>query len=173
MDKIWLKQYTQGVPDTINPDAFTSLVHFFEKYANDFLDQPVFTNFGTEMTYREMKTHTRNFAAFLQQQLKLKKGARIAMMMPNILQYPVAIFGALKAEVIVVLENFADHLEGALPHTQLRHVIITKMGDMLGSFKGAFFNFMLRYVKGKVPDYDLPNAIFFKQALAIGKQSAF
>src|SRR3989338_1698332 len=198
MDKIWLKQYTQGVPDTINPDAFTSLVHFFEKYANDFLDQPVFTNFGTEMTYREMKTHTRNFAAFLQQQLKSKKGARIAMMMPNILQYPVAIFGALKsglivvnvnplytakeievqvndaeAEAIVVLENFADHLEGALPHTQLRHVIITKMGDMLGSFKGAFFNFMLRYVKGKVPDYDLPNAIFFKQALAIGKQSAF
>src|SRR3989344_7724785 len=149
MDKIWLKQYTQGVPDTINPDAFTSLVHFFEKYANDFLDQPVFTNFGTEMTYREMKTHTRNFAAFLQQQLKLKKGARIAMMMPNLLQYPVSIFGALKAglivvnvnplytapelafqlkdssaETIVVMENFADRLEIALPNTPIKNIII-------------------------------------------------
>lgn len=193
-NKVWLKEYTSGVPETINPDEFTSLVHFFEKYAGDFFDRPVFTNFGVSITYQEMKIMIRDFAAFLQQELHLKKGDRIAIMMPNILQYPVAIFGALKAglivvnvnplytapelaqqlndssaETIIVFENFADHLSMALPKVTLKNIIIAKIGDLLGPVKGTIFNFVNRYIHKKVPDYQLPNVLFFKQCLALGK----
>lgn len=198
INKIWLSQYTSGVPATINPDTFSSLPAFFEKYADDFSDRPVFESFGTSITYNDMKRLIRDFAAFLQQQWKLKKGARIAIMMPNCLQYPVAIFGALKAglivvnvnplytapelikqlddsgaEAIVVLENFADHLAEALPHTSLHHIMITKIGDLLGVTKGALINFVMRYIKKKIPHYQLPQAIFFKEALSIGKTLSF
>ncbi|HLD84773.1 MAG TPA: AMP-binding protein [Coxiellaceae bacterium] len=194
----WLKQYTHGVPETVNPDAFSSLVHFFEKYADDYSNDTAFQNFGVKLSYRDMKEKVRDFAAFLQQQLQLKKGMRFAIMMPNVLQYPIAIFGALKAGLIVVnvnplytarelteqlndakadailvLENFADRLEEALPNIKIQHVIIATMGDLLGTLKGNFFNFMLRYVKGKVPDYNMPNAIFFKKVLRSGKLLSF
>ncbi len=194
-NKVWLQQYTHGVPDTINPDSFTSLTQFFEKYADDFSDRPVFTSFGVSVTYQQMKENTRDFAAFLQHHLKLTPGTRIAVMMPNILQYPVAIFGALKAglivvnvnplytapeiaqqlndsgaEAIVVLENFADRLAIALPTTKLKHVIIATIGDFLGIVKGGLFNFISRHIKGKVPDYHLPRAIFFKKTILIGKK---
>ncbi|OGT42837.1 MAG: long-chain-fatty-acid--CoA ligase, partial [Gammaproteobacteria bacterium RIFCSPHIGHO2_12_FULL_40_19] len=192
-NRVWLKQYTHGVPDTINPDAFSSLSHFYEKYADDFSDRTVFTSFGVSLTYQEFRNHVRDFAAFLQQELKLKKGDRIAIMMPNLLQYPIAIFGALKAgliivnvnplytapelayqlsdagaEAILVLETFADHLQAALPETMIKHVIITQLGDMLGFMKGSIVNFVARYVKHKVPDYHLPEAIYFKTALGLG-----
>lgn len=194
----WLEQYTHYVPDTIDPDVFTSLVHLFEKYADDFSDRPVFTSFGVSITYSEMKITVDHFAAFLQQELKLKKGDRLAIMMPNILQYPIAIFGALKAglivvnvnplytareiteqlndastETIIVLENFADRLEKALPHTTLKHVVITKIGDLLGFFKGNMIDFVVRYCQKQIPHYYLPNAIFFKTALSLGKQATF
>src|SRR3989338_11169603 len=197
-NKVWLKHYTHGVPTTINPDAYTSLPHLFEKYARDFSDRHVFTNFGVSISYLQMQNYIRDFAAFLQQQLKLEKGSRFAIMMPNILQYPVAIFGALKAglivvnvnplytaselayqlndagaETILVLENFADHLEKALPQTSVKHVVLAKIGDLLGNVKGCFYNFVTRYIKGKVPDYHLPHAIYIKDALAMGKKNTF
>lgn len=198
MEKVWFKEYTDGVPETINPDTFTSLVRLFEKYADDFSDRPVFTNFGVSFTYHEMKILIRDFAAFLQQELKLQKGDCIALMMPNILQYPIAIFGALKAglmvtnmnplytapeitkqindsgaETIIVFENFADHLEKALPHIKLKHVIIAKIGDLLGDVKGRVFNFVNQYLQKKVPHYHLPNAYFFKTILLLGKNLNF
>lgn len=193
--KFWLKQYTQGVPDTINPDAFSSLSEFFEKYATEFADHAAFINFGVTMTYHKMRVLVDQFATYLQQHCGLKKGDRIALMMPNVLQYPVAIFAAFKvglvvvnvnplytavelekqlndagAKAILVLENFADRLAKILQKTTVSHVIIGKMGDLLGVVKGALINGVVRYVKGLVPDYDLPNAIFFKDALAIGKK---
>jgi long-chain acyl-CoA synthetase len=193
--KVWLQHYTHGVPDTINPDSFSSLSHLFEKYAGEFSDRPAYTSFGVSLTYEETKILTHNFAAFLQKELKLKKGARVAIMMPNILQYPIAILGILKAgmivvnvnplytapelahqladagaEAIVVLETFADRLEAALPKTAVKHVIISKIGDLLGVVKGGIYNFMARYVKGAVPDYHLPDSIYFKEALALGKK---
>ncbi len=196
--KVWLKEYTSGVPDTINPDAFDSLVHLYEKYATDFSSRPVYTSFGVSLSYREVKNYVRDFAAFLQQELQLKKGDRIAMMMPNILQYPIAIFGALKAGLIVVninplytapeliqqlndsgaqtilvLETFADHLETAMPQTHLKHILIAKIGDLLGFAKGALYNFVARFIQKKIPDYRLPSAIFFKKALARGKNYSF
>ncbi|MCX7120813.1 MAG: AMP-binding protein [Gammaproteobacteria bacterium] len=197
-NKIWFEQYTHGVPETINPDEFNTLGDLFEKYADDFADRPVFTSFGTSITYSQMKVLVRDFAAFLQQTLKLKKGDRFAIMMPNILQYPIAIFGALKAglivvnvnplytgreitsqindcgaETILVLENFADHLEAALPKTTLKNIIIAKIGDLLGCFKGPSFNIAVRYFKKQIPQYHLPNAIFFKKAMATGKKLNF
>jgi long-chain acyl-CoA synthetase len=194
MDKtIWLKEYTPGVPATINPDEFASLPVFFEKYADEFAPHPAYTNFGVSLTYREVKEYANAFAAFLQQELKLKKGDRIAMMMPNLLQYPVAIFGALKAgltvvnvnplytapeliaqlkdsgaDAIIVLDSFADHLEAALLEVTLKHVIITKIGDLLGFAKGPLYNFVSRFIKKKVPQYHLLQAIYFKSALSRG-----
>lgn len=196
--KVWLQYYTQGVPDTINPDSFSSLTHLFEKYADDFHSRPAYTCFNVSLSYSQVKKMTCDLAAFLQKKLQLKKGARVAIMMPNILQYPVAIFGILKAglivvnvnplytapelafqlqdsgaEAIIVLENFAHRLEIALPKTSVKHVIITKIGDCLGFVKGACFNFMARYIKGNVPDYRLPDAIYFKRVLSIGKKLTF
>lgn len=198
MEKIWFKEYTAGVPHTINPDQFTSLAHMFEKYEGDFSNRPAFTNFGVTIKYCEMKILIRDFAAFLQQTLKLKKGDRIAMMMPNVLQYPIAIFGALKAglivtninplytgpelaaqlndsgaETIVVLENFADHLETALPKVKLKNIIITRVGDLLGLAKGSLFNFVNKYIQKKVPLYHLPTILFFKNCLSQGKKLTF
>lgn len=198
MERVWYKQYTDGVPETINPDQFTSLVHLFEKYADDFSDRPVFTNFGVSISYHEMKILIHDFAAFLQEKLQLKQNDRIALMMPNILQYPIAIFGALKAglivtnmnplytaaeivkqihdsgaKTIVVFENFADHLEKALPQIEIDHIIIAKIGDMLGEVKGRFFNFVNQYIHKKVPHYHLPHAHFFKDVLLLGKKCVF
>lgn len=196
--KVWLNEYTAGVSETINPDSYHSLVHLFETQADHFSDRPVFTNFGVSLSYHEMKKAIRNFAAFLQQTLKLKKGDRFAIMMPNVLQYPVAIFGALKAglvivninplytapeltqqlndsgaETILVLENFAHRLEEALPHIKIKNILIGKIGDLLGPVKGRLFNFAVRYLQRKIPHYNLPNAIFFKKALFSGQKITF
>ena len=195
-NKPWLQQYTHGVPATINPDSFSSLTHFFEKYAQDFADRPVFSSFGVSLTYRAMQKEVCDFAAFLQQKWHLKKGDRVAIMMPNVLQYPIAIFGAFKAglivvnvnplytapelaqqlsdagaETIVVLENFVACLEKALPKTQIKNVVVAKMGDLLG-WKGGFYNFVTKYCKRKVPPYHLKNFISFKAALSIGRKLA-
>lgn len=196
--KVWLQYYTQGVPDTINPDSFSSISRLFEKYADEFSDRPVYTCFGVSLTYSQVKELSHDFAVFLQKKLGLEKGTRVAIMMPNILQYPIAILGALKAgmivvnvnpmytapelayqladagaQAIVVLETFADRLEAALPETSVKHVVISKVGDLLGTIKGATYNFIARYVKNGVPDYQLPNAIAFKKALSFGKKYAF
>ncbi|MDP1574723.1 MAG: AMP-binding protein [Coxiellaceae bacterium] len=189
-NKVWLQHYTHGVPETINPDIFSSLPDYFEKAVRDFSDRPIYTCFGTTLTYQAVDRLANNIAAFLQQKLGLKKGDRIALMMPNTLQYPVAIMGALRAglivvnvnplytahelaeqlkdsgaQTIVVLENFANKVQEALSHTDIKNIIITKIGDLLGTVKGAVFNVVSRYIKRVIPSYELPQAFFLQDVL--------
>lgn len=197
-DKVWLQHYTQGVPTTIDPDIAPSITAYFESYAEIYASRPMYSCFGVTLTYQEVKALTHHFAAYMQQKLGLKKGDRLAIMMPNILQYPIAMLGALKAglivvnvnplytareladqlkdsgaETIVVLENFADRLQAALPETQIKHIIVAKIGDLLGVVKGALFNIISAYVKRVVPNYHLPQAIAFKTVLQEGVSLPF
>src|ERR1051325_11698005 len=191
MERIWLKSYPPGVPAEINPGEYRSLVELFEKSAREYADRPAFHCMGKAITFSELDAHARNFGAWLQAK-GLKKGARVAIMMPNCLQYPIAMFGVLRAgcvvvnvnplytarelehqlndsgaEAIVILENFARVLEQVRPRTPLKHVVITSLGEMLG-LKGLIVNLVVRKVKKMVPAYDVPGAISFKQALAEG-----
>ena len=192
-NKVWFQHYTHGVPETINPDIFSSIPDYFEKAVCDFSERPIYTCFGVTLTYQTASQLTNNMAAFFQQTLGLKKGDRIALMMPNILQYPLAIMGALKAglivvnvnplytahelaeqlkdsgaQTIIVLENFANKVQEALSHTDIKNIIITKIGDLLGAVKGAVYNIVSRYIKRVIPSYDLPTAIFFSDVLKKG-----
>jgi long-chain acyl-CoA synthetase len=194
MEKIWLKNYPPHVPATINPDEYSSLVELFEKSCVKFADKPAINNLGVNLTYRELETKTRDFAAFLQKKLGLGKGDRIAIMLPNLLQYPVALLGALRAgltivnvnplytphelehqlqdagaETILVLANFAHNLQQALPKTQIKNVVVTEIGDLLGCLKGSVVNFVVKHIKKMVPAWDIPSAISFRKALNKGK----
>lgn len=195
MDKNWLKNYPQGVPAEINPDSYRSLVDLFLTCCKKYAEKPAFNNFGAQLTYRDLEAKTATFAAYLQQVLGLRKGERIALMMPNLLQYPVALFGALRAglvivnvnplytarelihqltdaqvETIVVLDNFASVLQEALPNTPLKNVIVTQMGDMLPWLKSCLVNFVVKHIKKMVPAWSIPQAISFKQALIEGEK---
>lgn len=196
MEKIWLSQYQAGVPAEINADAYSSLVAVFLESCTKFKNKPALQNFGAQLTYAKWEETSRYFAAFLQQRLQLQKGERVAFMMPNILQYPVALFGVLRAglvgmnvnplytvdelvyqlndsetETVVVLENFAHVVAAAMPKTKLKHVIVTRIGDFLFWPKGLFFNFILKYIKKSIPVWHIPGAISFKNALREGAQS--
>lgn len=199
MEKIWLKNYPPGVPAEINPDAYQSLVEIFETSCKHNLDHPAFYNFGSTLTYSQLEKDSGYFAAYLQQELKLNKGDRIAIMLPNCLQYPVAMFGALRAGLIVVnvnplytadelthqlndsgavaivaVTNFAATVQKTLPRTPaIKHVIITKIGDLLKPLKGLMIDFALKYIYKKIPVWNIPHAINFKQILSRGKQLAF
>ena len=191
MDRIWLKSYPPGVPTQIDTRQYGSLVELFEKSIRDFGDRPAFTCMGKTITFGELDVMARHFGAWLQSK-GLPKGARVAIMMPNCLQYPIAMFGTLRAgcvvvnvnplytarelehqlkdsgaEAIVILENFASVLEQVRPRTPVKHVIVTSLGEMLG-LKGLVVNLVVRKVKKMVPAYDLPGAVSFKQALAAG-----
>lgn len=188
----WLKNYTEGVPHEINPDAYASLVELFEESQKKHSEKIAYTNMGKSITYAQLDVHSRNFAAYLQL-IGLKKGDRIAIQSPNVLQFPVALFGSLRAgltvvntnplytpremlhqfsdsgvKAIFILANFAHHLESILPQTKIEHVIVSKMGDMLGLMKGLIVNFVVKNVKKMVPDYHLPGAVSFTDALKIG-----
>lgn len=194
MEKIWLKSYPPGVPAEINPDLYQSLVHMFLESCIEYPDSPAFYSMGTTLTYREMDVYTQAFAAYLQHKLNLKKGDRLAIMLPNILQYPIAMFGALRAglvvvnvnplytppelihqikdsgaETIVVLSNFASTVQQALSNTPLKHVILTEIGDMLPRPKAWLIHFVLKYIRKKIPTFYLPHAISFRTALSRGK----
>lgn len=199
MEKIWLKSYSPGVPAEINPDIHQSLVEVFEDSCKHNLDHPAFYNFGSTLTYRQLDKYTRDFAAYLQQELKLKKGDRIAIMLPNCLQYPIAMYGALRAGLIVVnvnplytadeltyqlndsgagtiiaVANFAATVQKALPRLPaIKHVILTHMGDLLKPLKGWLVDFALKYVYKKIPEWNIPHALSFKQVLTKGKNLAF
>ncbi|OGT59891.1 MAG: long-chain-fatty-acid--CoA ligase [Gammaproteobacteria bacterium RIFCSPHIGHO2_12_FULL_43_28] len=199
MEKIWLKSYPPGIPAEINPDAYQSIVEIIEKSFQQHAHLPAFYSLGKTITYNQLDKYSRDFAAFLQQVLKLKKGDRVAIMLPNVLQYPVAMFGALRAGLVVInvnplytadeltfqlansgaativaLENFAHTVEKAAANVaQLKNIIITKGGDMLSLVRGTITNFMLKYVLKKVPDWHIPNAITFKNALAEGRNKPF
>ncbi len=193
MEKVWLKSYPPGVAAEIDVNEFQSIGELFETSVKAFGPRAAYVNMGKSISYAELDRLARDFAAYCQNVLGLPKGARIALMMPNLLQYPVCIFGALRAgytvincnplytprelehqlcdsgaEAIVILENFAHVLEKVVAKTRVKHVVVTSMGEMLGTVKGGLVNFVVRHVKKMVPAYALPQAIGFKEVLARG-----
>ncbi|MBP2166946.1 long-chain acyl-CoA synthetase [Erwinia toletana] len=193
MKKVWLNRYPADVPAEIDADRYTSLVDLFEQAAKRYADQPAFINMGQMMTFRKLEERSRAFAAYLQQGLGLKKGDRVALMMPNLLQYPIALFGVLRAGMIVVnvnplytprelehqlndsgasaivlVSNFAHTLEKVVDKTQVKHVILTRLGDQLSPAKATLVNFVVKYIKRLVPKYNLPHAISFRSAMHQG-----
>ena len=193
MDKIWLKSYPEGVPESIDVDRHSSLVDMLMESVERYGDRPAFANMGHRMTYRELDTASRNFAGFLQSRLGLAKGDRLAIMSPNLLQYPVALFGALRAGLVVVnvnplytarelrhqlsdsgtttiliLENFCHVLEECLADTPVKTVITTRMGDLLPFPKSLIVDLVVKYVKQLVPAFHIPGTVTFSEALAQG-----
>jgi long-chain acyl-CoA synthetase len=191
----WLASYPAGVPAQIDADEFASIPEVLQTSIDKFRDKPAFTNLGKTLSYGEIDRLSAQFAAYLLGELKLKKGDRVAIMMPNCLQYPIATFGILRAGLtvvnvnpmytprelkhqladsgavaILVVDNFGRTVQEALPGTQVRHTIATGLGDLLGFPKGAIVNFVLRYVKKMVPDYDIPGAIRFNDVLTLGQR---
>ena len=189
----WLAHYPAGVPHEIDPDAFPSVVAVLQSAIAQYRDRPAFSSLGRQLTYGEVDALSRRFAAFLLGDLGLKQGDRVAIMMPNCLQYPVATFGILRAGLtvvnvnpmytprelrhqlvdsgaaaILVLDNFGSTVEQSLEGSAVRHVVTTGLGDMLPFPKGAIDNFVLKHVKKMVPAYRLPGAIRFRDALARG-----
>ena len=197
MERPWLKHYPPGVPAEIDPSRYPSLVTMLEESFQANAAKQACVCMGKTMTYAELDAASRAFAAWLQSK-GLHRGARVAIMMPNVLQYPVAIAAILRAgltgvnvnplykprelefqlkdsgaEAIIVLENFASVLQEALPRTDVKHVVIACMGDMLGIVKGTLVNTVVRHVKKMVPAYTLPNATKFNDALAAGRKLPF
>lgn len=193
MEKIWLKNYPEGIPHEINPDVYASLPDMFEAVFKKYKSLPAYVNFGTSMTYEAMDKATRDFAAFLQQGLNLKKGDRFAIMLPNLLQFPVALMGALRAGLVVVninplytarelefqlrdadcstllvVANFAHVVQTVLPKVNLKNIIITEMGDLLSFPKSCLVNFIVKHIKHLVPNYQIPGALKFKDTLKQG-----
>jgi len=193
MDRIWLKSYPPGVPAEINPDGYRSLADFFDASVSRHRGRPALISFGRTISYDELDRLSRAFAGYLVGVAGLKRGARVALMMPNLIQYPVALLGALRAgcivvncnplysprelhhqlmdsgaEAIVVVENFAQTLEKALKGTAIRTVVVTGVGDLLGGARGALVNFVVRHVRRSAPRWRLPLAARFKRALTLG-----
>lgn len=191
MEKIWLKRYPKGMPETIDPEHYNSLLELFEKSFADYAQYPAYTNMGKTLTYQQVDEKTKAVASYIQNELKLGRGDKVAVMMPNLLQTPVTILGILRAgctvvnvnplytvrelehqlndsesKAIFILANFAHTLEQALPKTNVKHVVLTEIGDMLGGFKKHLVNFVVKHFKKMVPDFSLPNTIPFKQVIA-------
>ncbi|WP_442684303.1 long-chain fatty acid--CoA ligase [Stenotrophomonas sp. JC08] len=196
-ERPWLQSYPAGVPAEIDVDEFRSVTAVFDASVAKFRDRPAYSNFGKTLTYGETDALVTQFASYLLGELQLKKGDRVAVMMPNCLQYPIATFGILRAGLtvvnvnplytarelkhqlvdadvaaLVVVDNFGSTVEQVIAETPVRQVITTGLGDMLGFPKGPLINFVLKYVKKMVPDYHLKGAIRFKEALALGKRHA-
>ena len=194
----WFKRYPEGVAKEIELYEYSSLVDLFEKCCKKYPDRIAYENMGVGLTYHELDTLSRNFAAFLQQDLGLKKGERVAIQMPNLLQFPVVFFGTVRAgliavntnplytapemdhqfkdagiSAIVIVANFAHNLEKVHYLPSIKHIIITELGDMLGGLKGALVNFVVKRIKRMVPAYHLPRALSFKDAMKKGASSKF
>lgn len=198
MDKIWIKHYQEGVPHIINIDEYSSIIDLFEQSCAKYAENCAYENLGNQLSFKELDEKSREFASYLQQ-LGLKKGDRVALMMPNLMQYPIALFGILRAgcivvntnplytpdelthqindsgaKVILVLANFATTVEKALPNLKsIEKVIITEIGDCFPLVKRVIVNAVVKYIKKMVPDYQLPNSISFNDALAQGKKGPF
>ncbi len=198
MDKIWLKNYPEGVPHEIDTSSYKSILSLFEETCAEYESLPAFENMGVSISFGELDKLTQEFASYLQNHTNLKPGDRIAIQMPNLLQFPVVMFGALKAGIIVVntnplytaremkhqfndagvkaiviLSNFAHVLEGILDDTPIENVIVTDVGDMLGWPKRIIVNNVLKYIKKMVPDYNLPKAIHLLESLDLGQASSY
>ncbi|HJV72942.1 MAG TPA: AMP-binding protein, partial [Noviherbaspirillum sp.] len=192
MEKIWLKSYPKGVPAEIDYTQYRSLVHLLEEAFRKYASRNAYVCMDKFLTYAELDDFSKRLGAWLQSK-GLKKGARVAIMMPNVLQYPVALAGVLRAgytvvnvnplytprelehqlndsgaEAIIILENFATTLQQVIGKTKVKHVVVASMGEMLGGLKGMIVNFVVRNVKKMVPAFSLPNALRFKQVLAEG-----
>ncbi len=194
----WLKNYPQGIPHNIDPDYYKSLVDFEEQVCKEYGKLPVFTNFGKTISYTDFDRKATAFAAYLLSLPGVKKGDRVALMMPNLIQYPIALFGVLKAglivvnvnplytsrellgtlkdsgaKVIVIVENFAKTFERVQKESEVEHVITTQIGDQLSTPKRLLVNFMLKKVKKMVPEFNIPGAVSFNEALSKGASLPF
>jgi long-chain acyl-CoA synthetase len=198
MTKIWHKAYDAGVPHEINPEEYSSINEMLEIAFNKFKTLPAFHNMGTTLSYEEIDSQSKKFASYLQNHLMLQKGDRVALMMPNILQYPVALFGALRAgmvvvnvnplytprelehqlkdseaKAIVIFANSAHVLEKVVAHTPIKHIMVTQIGDFLKFPKNHIVNFVIKNVKKMVPPFTLPNMLDFKECIQKGDAEAF
>jgi long-chain acyl-CoA synthetase len=194
MEPVWLKSYPKGVPAQVNVDEYRSLCDVFDTSVRNFAALPAFVNMGTTLTYAELDRLSGYFGAYLRNVLRLPEGARVALMMPNLLQYPVAMFGALRAgyavvncnplyspreleyqlgdsgaEAVVIVENFAHVLAEVIGKTKVKHVITTELGDLLDFPRRQVVNFVVKHVKHMVPTWHLANAVSFREVLAVGQ----
>lgn len=194
----WFNSYPKGVEQEIDPNQYHSILDILDKSIYEFRDYTAFENMGKKITYGEVDELSRQFASYLQNVAKLEKGDRIALQMPNCLQYPVALFGALRAGLIVVntnplytpremkhqfndsgsvaiviVANFASQLEEIIDETSIKTVIVTELGDLLGGLKKSIVNFVVKRIKKMVPAYHLPQAVSFNHALAEGGEHVF
>ncbi|WP_435106838.1 AMP-binding protein [Arhodomonas sp. AD133] len=195
--KFWLKHYPKDVPTEIDPSRYRSLVHLLEESFRKFAGQNAYVCMDKRLTYAEVDDHSRKLGGWLQS-TGMEKGGRVAVMMPNVLQYPIAVAAVLRAgytvvnvnplytarelehqlrdsgaEAIIILENFATTLERVIDRTQVKHVVVADMGEMLGGVKGPLVNFAVRRVKKLVPPYSLPGASRFREALTEGARIGF
>ena len=196
-ERVWLDSYTEGTPHDINPDTYPSLAAIIDEAIARFPDRPAFENMGVRITFAELDRLAKDFAGYLTSTAGLAKGDRVALMMPNVLQYPVALVGALRAglvvvntnplytarelrhqladsgaRAIVVLENFGHVLAECIDDTEVKHVVVTGLGDMLGFPKSALVNFVVRHVKKLAPPFRIDGAVRWKDALAAGRGAA-
>ncbi|WP_339719850.1 long-chain-fatty-acid--CoA ligase FadD [uncultured Paraglaciecola sp.] len=197
MEKIWLKNYDPRVPADIDPDRYSSIVDIFEQSIEKYSTNISYINMGKSITFAELDVLTRDFAAYLQSS-GLKKGDAVAIMMPNLIQYPVALFGILRAgmtvvnvnplytarelqhqltdsnaKAIVIVENFACTLSEVIKNTAIETVLLTSIGDMLSPLKKTLTNFVIKYVKKMIPAFDLPHAESFLSALKQGNKQVY
>ncbi len=193
MEKPWLKSYPEGMPEEVSEPPFRSVRELFEHSFSEYPDNPAYTNMGRTLTYAELNQLSMQFACYLQQDLGLMRGERVAIMLPNVLQYPVAMCGIFRAGLVVVnvnplytarelqhqlkdsgarciiiLENFANILEEVIAETDVDHVVTTGVGDLLKWPKSAITNFVLRHVRKAVPPYRFANSVTLRQALKAG-----
>ncbi len=194
---MWLDRYPDDVPAEIDADRYASLVDLFEQAVQRYGDKTAFINMGQNMSFSQLEQRSRAFAAWLQQGLGLQQGDRVALMMPNLLQYPIALFGVLRAgmvvvnvnplytprevehqlndsgaRAIVIVSNFAHTLEKVVARTAVKHVMLTRPGDQLSPVKRTLVNFVVKYIKRLVPKYNLPGALSFRSAAATGRGDA-
>lgn len=193
----WLHHYPEGVSHTIDVKKYKSIAELLESASEEYADREAYSNFGKVLTYREVKSMSDDFAAYLQS-IGLEKGDRIAIQMPNLLQYPIVLFGAIKAglivvntnplytpremehqfsdsgvKAVVVLANFASNLQKVLGNTQIEHIIITELADFIGGIKGSIMNFVVKRIKKMVPSYSIPGAVKLNNALKEGRDYSF
>ncbi len=198
MERPWLNSYQQGIKDHVDINAFNSVAEVFERSVEKYAELPAFSNMGSTLSFQQMGELTTSLAAYLQSLPGMQKGDRVAVMMPNVLQNPIAIFAVLRAgytvvnvnplytarelrhqlkdsgaKVIIVVDNFCHTLQEAIAETDIQQVVTTQLGDMLKFPKSAIVNLVVKHVKKMVPPYSLPGSITFKQALAIGRSSEF
>jgi long-chain acyl-CoA synthetase len=191
VDKIWLKRYPKGMPETIDPEHYNSLLELFDKSFTEYASLPAYSNMSKTMTYQQVDIATKAVASYLQNTLGLGRGDKVAVMMPNLLQTPISILGVLRAgctvvnvnplytsrelehqlndsetKAIFILANFANTLESVIGKTNVKHVVLTQIGDMLGGVKKHLVNFVVKRVKKMVPPFSLPNAIPFNEVVS-------